>query len=58
MDASLKADEVLATVDRPSFRIMIDFLNVSARPETTGPMVEDHLMRSLAIAIQARNVRN
>ena len=47
----LKADEA-------STKIMYDFLRLSARPDTSGQAVHDHILASLAFALGARQRAN
>lgn len=58
LEADLKVSKPRPNADRDSIQIMYDFLELSARPETSGAAMEDHLLGSLAIAYHVRRTAN
>ena len=57
-DADLKPGDAASQCKPDAVKIMYDFLELSARPGTSGQAVEDHLLGSLAIALHGREVAN
>ncbi len=58
LDTDLKSNITVLNVDSDGSKVMYDFLELSARPDTSGKAVETHLLGSLAIALSARKVAN
>ena len=53
-----KIDKAGMEPDRSNLKILFDFLDLSARPDTTGPEVESHLLMSLAVALRTKSAAN
>ena len=52
LDRKRQTERADTTVSAPQYQVLLKFLSFSARPETGGQAVEDHLLTSLAFAAQ------
>lgn len=58
LDANLKSNVAVLDGESDGVKIMYEFLRFSAHPDISGQAVEDHLLGSLAIALNGRETAN